>query len=235
MSTIPQKQHRTKDKNTQPDSAMPNNSQVLAKEEMQPETIDRIRNILMKDVLPEQEFNGLIKEYVDLADTSKELKPKQKERKSELLYKLSFHHGLKNGMWVKNLSYAKYSEALRKMRHDIVLEYSCKTSLELMLADRIVASYWRAMKYDAHMNRLIEKEDGGFSFDQLKVNVLKELNRGLEFANRQLHTNMILLKQLKQPPINIKVNAENAFIAKNQQINASNEAEPKNYEIIESK
>ena len=118
-----------------------------------------------------------------------------------------------------------------KMRHDIAEEYSCKTASELMLADRIVANYWRAMRYDSSFNYIIEKPGGGFTFDQLKVNVLKEFNKGLELAGRQLNADIILLKELKQPRVSIKVKTDNAYLAQNQQININSEKD----ENIESK
>ncbi|MBM2820830.1 MAG: hypothetical protein HW405_590 [Candidatus Berkelbacteria bacterium] len=111
------------------------------------------------------------------------------------------------------------------MRSELVKEYDCKTSLELMIADRIVASYWRAMQCDRIFNRLVTKEDGGFSFDQLKINITKELNKSIELANRQLNTNIILLKEIKQPKLDIKVNTKNAFIGNQQQFNVDKQNE----------
>ena len=37
-------------------------------------------------------------------------------------------------------------------------------------------------------------------------------------ADRQLAANMMLLKELRQPALNVKVNTKNAYIAQNQQV-----------------
>jgi len=179
----------------------------------------------------------LLKEYSNLDFNSKRLTPSQEKRKEELKVELGMLYGLENGIWTANLSYGKYYAALGKMRQNIVRQYNCRGSLELMLADRIVASYWRAMRYDRMFNYSVEKENGGFSFDQLKVNVLKEFNKGLELADRQLNTNIILLKELKQPKLNIKVRTDSAYIAQNQQLNINppNKDNPNKNENIEPK
>ena len=165
--------------------------------------------------LPERQ---LLKEYKDLFNLEK-LTPSQNKRKGELELEIAMLYGLENGMWATTISRKKYYGALATMRKNIVNQYNCRASLELMLADRIVASYWRALKCDMVFNRLIEDEDGNFSFNQLKVNVLKEFNKGMELANRQLSANIILLKELKQPKLDVKVRTDNAYIAQNQQLN----------------
>lgn len=142
-----------------------------------------------------------------------------KKRKGELATELSYAFNFENGIIVANLSHNKYSSALARMRQRLINDYDCKDSLELMIVDSIVASYWRAMRHERLSNLLCEEKDGGWSFNQQKINLLKEVNRGLELANRQMSNSIILLKELKQPKLNIKVTAENAFIAQNQQVN----------------
>jgi len=152
----------------------------------------------------------------------KRLTLKEKERMHELTLEIVMIKGLERGFWVENLSYRKYSTSLGSMRLSLIKEYECKTSLEFMLVDRIVASYWRSMQCDRTFNLILTNENDGFSFDQLKVNVIKELNKSIEFSNRQLSANIIMLKELKQPKLNIKVNTKSAFIGQNQQFNLDN-------------
>ena len=191
----------------------------LARQEDRKDRIAEIRKIFTRDIFSDEDD---IKEF-DKLDLIKRPSKKQKERMDELETELVIRHGLQNGLWIKNLSYGKYYPVFMKMRHDIAEEYSCKTASELMLADRIVASYWRAMRFDTILNRFIEGKDGTTSFDQLKVNVLKEFNKGVELSSRQLNADIILLKELKQPRINIKVKTDNAYLAQNQQININSE------------
>jgi hypothetical protein len=215
---ITEKQLKIKHRNVKLYGPKTDNSKKLIKQEMPPDKIDEIRNVFIEDFSSDDK---LIKEYTDLVIKSKKLTPEQIERRDELAFELFTQYGLKNGIWIKNLSHDKYYRALGKMRHDIVAECSCKTSLELMIADRIVASYWRALRYDMIWNRLVENEEGRFSFDQLKVNILKEFTKGVELANRQLSANIILLKELRQPPLNISVKTKTAFVAQNQQLNVN--------------
>lgn len=167
-----------------------------------------------------------LKEYNELLNIKKSLTAAQDKRKKEVELELAMLYGLENGIWSTSLSWTKYAPTLTQLRKSVVKDYSCQTSLELMLADRIVSHYWRAMRSDSILNMLIEEKDGGYSFNQQKINAINSLHRGVELADRQLNADIILLKELKQPKLNIKVNTENAYIAQNQQINTSTPANP---------
>src|SRR3989344_2756752 len=173
-----------------------------------------------------------IKKWIDLSD-KKELTAEEEKKTEELKLEISIANGLKNGLWVANLSYEKYYKFLATTRSMLVKEYDCKAPIELMLADRIVASYWRSMRLDTTLNCLIEEKDGGYSFNDSKMNVIRELSKGLESASRQLNTSILLLKELKQPKLNVKVNTENAFIGQNQQFNVNRQNDQQQNEIIE--
>ena len=130
-------------------------------------------------------------------------------------------YGLEKGRWVANLSYSQYTAALSRMRKQISQEFDCHTSTEMMLADRIVACYWRVMRYETFFNRIIEKEGGGYEYDPFKLDILREFAKGIDKADRQLQVNITTLRQLKQPPLNVQIKTKNAFIAENQQINSN--------------
>lgn len=178
---------------------------------------DRFKNMWLND---EQD----IKEYVALVEKDK-LTDKEDEKLGDLSLKIAMTYGLQNGLWTGNLSYQKYLRPLATIRNSVVKEYDCKSSLELMIADRIVGNYWRSMRCDMTLNRLIEKDDSSYSFNDSKMRVIQVLSKELEAANRQLHANIILLKELKQPKLNIKVNTDAAFFGQNQQFNVNKEYE----------
>ncbi|MFH1581314.1 MAG: hypothetical protein ABIC39_04495, partial [Pseudomonadota bacterium] len=115
-------------------------------------------------------------------------------------------------------TYKKYRNFIYTTRASLVKEFNCKTSLELMLVDRIVANYWRAMRIETLLCPYIEWNDD-YPFSQLRVNIIKELGKSLESASRQMTTSILLLKEMKQPGLNVKINAGNAFVAQNQQFN----------------
>jgi len=104
------------------------------------------------------------------------------------------------------------------IRQRLIEEYDCKTAAELILVDEIVAAYWRQMKYERYASKLPESENGGYLFDQLTINALKECGRQIEQARRQIEVSLTMLKNLKQPQLKVNVKTENAYIAQNQQV-----------------
>jgi hypothetical protein len=200
----------------------------LVEQGAQPNKIEKIKNLLIQDDVSDDED---IKE-LDKLWSLQRLTIKQNERSKELSDKLTMKYGLKNGLWAKNLGQnIKCYPTLGQMRHDIVVDYSCKTSLEFMLADRIVANYWRAFNCDKVINRFMEGENGTFSYNQTNINLMKELNKGIEISERQLKADIILLKELKQPALKINVKSNTAFVSQNQQFNIN----PEEHENIEPK
>ena len=186
---------------------------------------------LKKDVLRDmEEPNDDDLKELDALCRRKKLNSKQRERSDALERRLNFRYGLQNGLWIRNTPQAdEYTVAMGQMRHDVIKDYDCKTSLEYMLADRIVANYWRAMECDMHLSKFGKNERGGFSYDQLTINMIKELHKRLEMSERNLKADIILLMERKQPKLNIKVKTDNAYLAQNQQINLI----PKENENIE--
>ncbi len=162
-----------------------------------------------------------LREYDELDKLNKLEKrtKKQEDRRQELNTEISFFYGLDNGHILQNIaSDIRFANVLGKMRKDLVGEHQCKTASELMLADRIVAAYWQGMQYEVYLNRLIEPEPNTFSFNDSKVRIIKELHKGIELSNRQFETGLTMLKNLKQPKLSVRVNAENAYVAQNQQV-----------------
>jgi hypothetical protein len=203
----------------------------LAKQEMLILGVEKMRKIFMTDNSSDEKE---LKEYDNLC-SKKKLNPKEEERMLKIFSGLLTRYGLKNGFILKKIEREQYYEALGEIRRNIVIEYPGKTSFDLLITDRLVANYWRAMKYDTIFNRLIENEEGKFSVDQLRVNILKELNKGIEIADRQLNANIILLKELKQPPLSVSVKTKTAFVAQNQQLNINPQVKDNPDEIINPK
>ena len=214
MSEVSQKQLEANRENTKLGGVKTEEGKVVIKDDRNVKIERAIKPFIESFTFFDSE---IMKEYADLREKG-ELTPKEEKKKTDLALEIAMIHGLKNGVWAGNLSYQKYFKSLTTMRSSLVKEYDCKTPIELMLVDRIVANYWQAMRSDTLLNHYIENEDGSFSINQLKINTIREFNRGLERADRQLNASIILLKGLKQPKLNIRVNTENAYIAQNQQV-----------------
>lgn len=188
--------------------------------------IDNLKEFFAKPVLNE---NKLLQEYKELDKIEKRSK-EQNDRKTKLEIELGTLYGLYNGSFLQaTVKDINVSKGLVKIRQDLISEYKCKTASELMLVDKIVSAYSQSMLYEFYINRFIEKTPGLFSFNDIQVRILKELHKGIELANRQFETGLALLQNLKQPKLNVKVTADSAFLAQNQQvINQGKSLEPNN-------
>lgn len=198
-------------------------NEIAKKEEAKPDLmkieLEEIKKEFSAPIASNHE-RGLIRNLYQLRGNKELPEAQRKEKLSEAMLNLGMFYGLENGLWAANLDHQKYHLPLTKMRLKVINDYNCKTSAELMLADSIVSSYWRIVRNEMRVNRLLENEDGKFSYDQLKINALKELNKEVDLANRRMNMNIILLKEMKQPALKVNVKTNNAFIAQNQQINA---------------
>jgi len=195
---------------------------VLKKEHM-PAELDDLKKFFATPFLGEKRR---LREFDELRKMKK-LTKEQEKKKSELMLELALFSGLDNGLILQNIaSDTKFSNTLVKIRKALLEEHRCKTASEFMLADRIVTAYWRGMRYEMYLNRLIEKEPDKFSFDEFNIKTLKELHKGIELSNRQFETGLTLLKNLKQPKLNVKVTADNAYVAQHQQVINADEINP---------
>lgn len=190
-------------------------TKALAKKELTQVELDDLKKFFATPFLGEKRR---LREFDEL-DKTKKLTKEQEKRKTELTTELAVLNGLENGTILHTLiSDNKFGDALLKIRKDLLEEHQCKTPSEIMLADRIVAAYWKNMRYEMYLYRLTEPEPNSFLLNEFKIKALKELHKGIELANRQFETGLTMLKNLKQPKLNVRVTADNAYVAQNQQV-----------------
>jgi len=90
----------------------------------------------------------------------------------------------------------------------------------MLIVDMAVNAYFRSLRASVIHINLIQNKDGVLlTPEQTRTNLLKELGKQIEMANRQFMTAITFLKELRQPPINVKVHAKEAFVGQNQQFN----------------
>jgi hypothetical protein len=106
-----------------------------------------------------------------------------------------------------------------KMRETLIIEHDAKSASELMIIDLAINAYFRSLHTSKIYSSLVQGNDGTVRFEQSRVNLLKELGKQVENANKQFLSALTLLKEMKQPRINIKVQSKQAFVAQNQQFN----------------
>ncbi len=191
------------------------NTEIVVKKELTPAELDDLKKFFATPFLGEKRR---LREYDEL-DKIKNPTKEQEKRRSELSVELAVLNGLDNGMILHTIvSDQKFSDALVNIRKGLLEEHQCKTASELMLADRIVTAYWKCMRYEMYLYRLTEPEPDKFLLNDFKIKALKELHKGIELSNRQFETGLTLLKNLKQPKLNVRVTADNAYVAQNQQV-----------------
>lgn len=198
---------------------MTNKKNQSIKQELGLEDLKKIEELRQKLSRPDL-FHHMEDKY--LRKITLEKKNLSKKEIADISEELGMMYSAENGYLLSHIGYRKQASTLSRIRKKIIDENDCKNTTELIIVDLIVASYWRIIKYETTYNRIIENEDGQFSFNQLTINTLKEVNKGLEIAHRQYSNNVILLKELKQPNLKVTVKTGNAYFAENQQINNNN-------------
>ncbi len=111
----------------------------------------------------------------------------------------------------------RYRPMLMHSVREIEKEYDCKTPTEKMLAEIIAGSHARVMEYGRQLTR-------GFLIDYLtheNISYIAMFGKEMDRAHRQFLNAVATLKQIKNPPLEVNVTAKTAFVAQNQQINAT--------------
>ncbi len=127
--------------------------------------------------------------------------------------------GVANGSFVENTVHRNQSKYVKILRQRLIVEYHAQTMSERMLIDLAINAYFRSLHSAMIYNGFTMDEKGNTSFSQLRINMIKELGKNIELANRQFLSTLATLREIKRPPINIKVHSNQAFVAENQQFN----------------
>jgi hypothetical protein len=135
------------------------NTKVVVKKELTPAELDDLKKFFATPFLGEKRR---LREYDELDKLEKPTK-EQQSKKEKLSIELALLNGLDNGIILQNIvSDTRFSNALVKIRKELTEEHQCKNASELMLVDRITTAYWRGMRYEMYLNRLIEPEHISF-------------------------------------------------------------------------
>ncbi len=99
----------------------------------------------------------------------------------------------------------------------LIEEYQCKTPSEKALAQNIAVSYVRSIELSNRATSMARTD----STSQEKNGYYGALSKELDRAQRQFTSSLLVLKQMKSPNLEVNIKAKNAFIAQNQQVNAT--------------
>jgi hypothetical protein len=175
-------------------------------------------------------YEGLLSECLRLSRIEKR-DEHQEAQWQTINKKLTYSFILDNGALIATIpTDDEQKRGLWTIRQRLIDEYDCKTAAELILADEMATAYWRQMKCEAYVGRLLEK-----GLNQLRINALKEYRQQIEQAHRQIDVSLTMLKNLKQPQLKVNVKTDNAYFAQNQQVINEKPADKSPVETIKPK
>lgn len=158
---------------------------------------------------------------------------KELEKTTDILLEVEMAYGLENHFPLLQLVAKRYMPLVIEFAKQLTIEYDCKTPSERALVQITVIAYAKILEFTGRLSDNLNANDPWLSHEKngLKSVLGKELDR----ANRRFITALTTLKQLKAPSLEISVKAKTAFVAQNQQINATNNPNTKENEIIDPK
>jgi hypothetical protein len=112
-----------------------------------------------------------------------------------------------------------YRGMAKELSTQIIKEYSCVTHAEKMLVEVIVNSFTRTLCASKELTE--GSVAPGASITENRTKYLAVLSKEHDRANRQFLSSLMMLKQIKAPTIEMNIKANTAFVAQNQQINAT--------------
>src|SRR6185312_4235560 len=122
------------------------------------------------------------------------------EKASEFMtekMKLAGMDDVARGLFVENTVHTSQKKYIQLLRQRLVIEYKVQTISESMLLDLAISAYFRALQSSTLYNRYAMEPDGSSSYNQLRLNVLKELGKQIEQANRQFLSSLATLREMK--------------------------------------
>ena len=112
----------------------------------------------------------------------------------------------------------KYGGMAKELSSQLIDEYQCTTHAEKMLVETIVGAFIQNLENSRRFNGCIKSNE--FISSEL-TQYLAILGKQIDRSHRQFLSSLSMLKQIKQPQMEINIKTNNAFVANNQQINAN--------------
>lgn len=110
-----------------------------------------------------------------------------------------------------------YKEMVIRFCNQLIEEYNCKTPSEIGLAEIAASSYAKYLDYSDLLSETSHK-----LFSNIISSSFSALSKEVDRSQRAFVSAILTLKQLKSPPMTVRIKAKNAFVAQNQQVNTAN-------------
>jgi len=149
---------------------------------------------------------------------------KEDEETIKKMSDLSLALSIETGFMLMKSVDKQYNSLALQMRRDLQEEFSCEKTSEKMLVDLAVNSFIRNLCYSDRMGQI--QEYLGNDYNDYRNYFSKEIDR----THRQFISAIETLKFMKQPPLNVSVKAQNAFIGDKQQFNSNSILKDENNE-----
>ncbi len=203
------------------------------------ETISKITGVFFEP----HEMDEIYKGFEEIRELRRKAKS-EKERKSldqkslELSQKATH---VKMYPWENLLPLAvsgkEDTTPLSGLRNSFIGEYCPKTPTELALIETMAIAHYNFIRNTGVLNTLLMAKDETsrtLHFDSQQMKAAKEAAKAVDLAYREFTNSIVLLKEIRQPKLNIHVKTENAYLAKNQQVINVNKPNKKKVKIIKA-
>jgi len=152
-----------------------------------------------------------------------------KEKNKEILGNMAMVLGLETHVPLLRSVTEEYRPLMVEISNCLQNEFKCETTSEKMLVHLIANAYFRINSLTGRMVHTMELDRASPTLNGFYTVLSKELDR----AGRQFTSALLTLRQLKNPHTDIKLKANVAFVAQNQQLNTCDKQH--SYEINDPK
>ncbi|MDP4020523.1 MAG: hypothetical protein Q8P58_00565, partial [Candidatus Adlerbacteria bacterium] len=129
----------------------------------------------------------------------------------------------------------RFRGGAKEICKQFIRDFDCKTDAEKILAETAAIGFMRYLDASRRLNSCLDFSN---STSPEKNVYLSMLSKERDRSHRQYLSTVSMIKQLKAPHIEMNIKTKTAFVAQNQQINAStpgNQQKPTNSENNEAK
>lgn len=186
-----------------------------------------LENILAVNSDPQVVFDKLAEEVIPkLINGSDKEKNWAKDEISCRSEEAIMALGLTNHYHLIPTADKQYAALALSMTRQIEKDYDCKTATEKATAEVITIAYIKMI--DSSRMFTDWSENKGTLKMKDRIGYLEVMSRQTDRACRQFIAGLALLKQMKQPPLEVTIRTKNTFVANNQQINAGSKSHETN-------
>ncbi len=184
------------------------------------EAINELNNCMSSPIEPDYIINQFRKNILPkIRGENKKDKDQALEEFKEKANQYAMALGLSNHYHVAETTHERRQPLMLAITRELLKEYDCKTTSEITLAEMAAIHYGRVL---TSSSMLASNTQGGSPISAERNGYYTFLSKEIERASRQYLATLSVLKQFKNPSVEINVRAKTAFVSQNQQINATN-------------